>query len=211
MVAVALSAGCTVPTEPWEPAQESPEAAQAWQKARLQVEKPRWIFVETQFVEWGMLPPDPVKPLLGGDDFNAGERPRPQQTLLQEEENPEIDPPKEWGSLSRRQLFVYVQKPVAQGPWSHFRIGWLTRRGQEWSRQLQLEPPMRVRCKAGAPGPTDVLQEGQFTPLAINADLDRSGNGGANLQVLIPQLIGWICRQRQAAATEALKPLVVER
>ena len=70
---------------------------------------------------------------------------------------------------------------------------------------------MRVRCKAGAPGPTDVLQEGQFTPLAINADLDRSGNGGANLQVLIPQLIWWICRQRQAAATEALKPLVVER
>ena len=97
MVAVALSAGCTVPTEPWEPAQESPEAAQARQKARLQVEKPRWIFVETQFLEWGMLPPDPVKPLLGGDDFNAGERPRPQQTLLQEEENPEIDPPKEWG------------------------------------------------------------------------------------------------------------------
>ena len=51
----------------------------------------------------------------------------------------------------------------------------------------------------------------QFTPLAINAGLDRSGNGGANLQVLIPQLVGWICRQRQAAATEALKPLVVER
>jgi hypothetical protein len=57
----------------------------------------------------------------------------------------------------------------------------------------------------------EVLDSGQFSPLAINAGLDGSGNGSANLQLLIPELTNWICRQRLAAANEALKPVVVER
>lgn len=208
---LSLVAGCTAPAEPWEPPQESAEAQQAWEKAQLQNLKPGWLFLEGQFVEWGMLPPEPSKPLLGGDDFNAGQRPRPQQTPLQEEESEDKPPPEEESQLHRRQLFLYASKPVDRGRWSQFRIGWLARSGEQWSRQLELKPPMRVRCEAGKASAIEILEAGQYKSLAINGGLDGSTNGTANLQQLIPELGGWICRQRQASDAEALKPLVVER
>jgi hypothetical protein len=70
---------------------------------------------------------------------------------------------------------------------------------------------MRVRCEGAKPAGVEVLESDQFRPLAINAGLDGSENGSANLQALLPELTAWICRQREATAQEALKPLVVER
>jgi len=206
-----LAAGCTIAIEPWQPQPESPEAQQAWQKAKLANQKDNWLFIESQFVEWGLIPPDPPKPSLGGNDFNAGEVPRPQQAPLQQEEDPETVTPADWSPLTRRQLFIYMQKPVHQGPWSQFRLGWLARTKEQWSKRLDVNAPMRVRCEAGSSAGVEVLESGQFRPLAINAGLDGSENGSANLQNLLPELTGWICRQRQDAAKEALKPLVVER
>ena len=204
-------AGCLAPGEPWEPPQESAEAQQAWQKAQLEALKPNWIFLEGQFVEWGLLPVEPPKPIFGGDDFNAAERPRPQQTPLQQEDDPETSTPAEWSPLNRRQLFIYASKPLEQAAWIRFRIGWLSRRGERWSKQLDLQAPMRVQCNKGESTGVQVLAEGRFIPLVINAGLDGSSNGSANLQLLLPEFVGWICRKRQAAAVEALKPLVVER
>ena len=206
-----LVAGCTVAIEPWQPPPESPEAQQAWQKAKLANQKDQWQFIESQFVEWGLIPPDPPKPSLGGNDFNAGEVPRPQQALMQQEEDPETETPANWSPLSRRQLFIYVQKPVRQGPWSRFQLGWLARTKEQWSKRLELNAPMRVRCEGAKPAGVEVLESDQFRPLAINAGLDGSENGSANLQALLPELTAWICRQREATAQEALKPLVVER
>ena len=206
-----VAAGCVAPPEPWEPPQESNEAQQAWQKAQLEASKPDWIFIEGQFVEWGLIPPEPPKPVFGGDDFNAGQKPKPQQTPLQVEDDPGKETPADWSPLSRRQLFIYGKKPVHQGAWSQFQIGWLARSGEQWSKKLEVQPPMRVRCEGGNASGVEVLDSGQFGRLEINAGLDGSGNGSANLKLLIPELTGWICRQRQAAANEALKPVVVER
>ena len=211
MALIVLLSGCTVPVEPWEPSPESPEAVQAWQKAPKAGPKTNWIFLETQFVEWGPLPPDPPKSSFGADDFNAGAQPRPQQSPLEVEEDPEMAPPAEWSPLTRRQLFIYTQKPVQQGAWSQFQVGWLARTATQWSKRLDLEPPMRVRCAGATAATMEVLDGDRYRPLAINAGLDGSGNGTANLQSLIPELAGWICRKRQAVAREALKPLVVER
>ena len=162
-------------------------------------------------MEWGLILPDPPKPVFGGDDFNAGQKPKPQQTPLQVEDDPEKGTPADWSPLSRRQRFIYAKKPVHQGTWSHFRIGWLARTGEQWSKKLEVQSPMRVRCDGGDASGVEVLDSGQFGPLEINAGLDGSANGSANLQLLIPELAGWICRQRQDAANEALKPVVVER
>lgn len=206
-----LAAGCTIAIEPWQPQPESPEAQQAWQKAKLANQKDQWLFIESQFVEWGLIPPDLPKPSLGAEDFNAGEVPRPQQAPLQQEVDPETETPADWSPLTRRQLFIYLQKPVRQGPWSQFRLGWLARTKEQWSKRLDLIAPMRVRCEGAKTAAVEVLELGQFRPLAINAGLDGSENGSANLQALLPDLTAWICRQRQATAQEALKPLVVER
>jgi len=206
-----LAAGCTIAIEPWQPPPESPEAQQAWQKAKLANQKDKWLFIESQFVEWGLIPPDPPKPSLGGNDFNAGDVPRPQQALMQQEEDPETESPADWSPLSRRQLFIYLQKPVRLGPWSQFQLGWLARTKEQWSKRLDLNAPMRVRCEGAKPAGVEVLESDQFRSLAINAGLDGSENGSANLQALLPELTAWICRQREATAQEALKPLVVER
>jgi hypothetical protein len=202
---------CVMPGEPWEPPQESAEAQQAWQKARLEAVRDQWVFLEEQFVEWGPEPVEPPKPMFGGDDFNGGERPRPQQTPLQQEEDLEAGTPAEWSSLNRRQLFIYATKPTDGSAWIRFRLGWLARAGSRWSTQMDLQSPMRVRCNKGQVSDLQALADGRFMALAINAGLDGSSSGTANLQQLIPAFAGWICRQRQAAAVEALKPLVVER
>ena len=170
-----------------------------------------WLFLESQFVEWGPLPPDPPKPALGADDFNSGEQPRPQQSPLEQEEDPETTPPAEWSPQTRRQLFIYTKKPVEQGAWSQFQIGWLARSQERWSKRLEMGAPMRVRCDGATAAAMEVLDGGHFRSLAIDAGLDGSENGTANLQSLVPELAGWICRKRQAGAQEALKPLVVER
>ena len=113
------------PPEPWEPPPESNEAQQAWQKAQLEGSKPNWIFIEGQFVEWGLIPPEPPKPVFGGDDFNAGQKPKPQQTPLQVEDDPGKDTPADWSPLSRRQLFIYGKNPYIRGPGANFRsAGW---------------------------------------------------------------------------------------
>ena len=208
---MSLVSGCIPPGEPWEPPQESAQAQQAWQKAQLENQKDQWIFVEEQFVEWGPEPVEPPKPMFGSDDFNGGERPRPQQSFLQEEEDPETSTPADWSPRNRRQLFIYATKPTGNSAWIPFRIGWLARAGSRWSKQMDLQAPMRVRCNKGQVSDLQALADGRFMPLVINAGLDGSGSGTANLQQLIPAFAGWLCRQRQAAAVEALKPLVVER
>jgi len=174
-------------------------------------QKDNWMFLEEQFVEWGPAPVEPAKPLLGGDDFNQGERPRPQQSPLQEEEDPETSTPADWSSQQRRQLFIYATRTTGNTTWIPFRIGWLARAGSQWSKQLALQAPMRVQCNKGQVSQLQVQADGRFKTLAINAGLDGSSNGTANLQRLIPDFAGWTCRQRQAAAVEAQKPLVIER
>ena len=204
-------AGCNAPADPWEPPQESAQARQAWDKGRVASDQGKWIFLEEQFVEWGPAPVEPAKPIFGGDDFNQGERPRPQQTPLQEEEDPETSTPTDWSSLNRRQLFIYATRMTGNSAWIPFRIGWLARAGSQWSKRLALQAPMRVQCNKGQVSTLQVLANGRFIPLAINAGLDGSSNGTANLQQLIPDFAAWTCRQQQASAVEALKPLVVER
>jgi len=149
--------------------------------------------------------------MFGSDAFDGAEPPLPQQTPLQEEEDPETSTPAGWTPRHRRQLFLYATKPTDTSAWIRFRIGWLSRTGSRWSKQMELRPPMRVRCHKGQRADLQTLVDGRFVPLAINAGLDGSGSGTANLQQLLPAFAGWLCRQRHAAAVEALKRLVVER
>jgi hypothetical protein len=185
---------CTPPDPPWEPAPEPHDAQQSWKKAGKGLPKQDWRYLETQFVEWGVIPPPPPTPWLGGDTtFKV----KPRQTPLQREKDD--DPAQQAQTdLHRRFHYIYTRKPRQQGPYRLFQLGSFSQADGRWNPRLQLQRPMRVRCEGKQPRGLEVaLGPGAaagYGPLAIDNGLDGSQMGAANLQVVMGKVLPWLCR-----------------
>ena len=185
---------CTPPDPPWEPAPEPHDAQQSWKKAGKGLPKQDWRYLETQFVEWGVIPPPPPTPWLGGDTtFKV----KPRQTPLQREKDD--DPAQQAQTdLHRRFHYIYTRKPRQQGPYRLFQLGSFSQADGRWNPRLQLQRPMRVRCEGKQPRGLEVaLGPGVaagYGPLAIDNGLDGSQMGAANLQVVMGKVLPWLCR-----------------
>lgn len=185
---------CTPPEPPWEPAPEPHDAEQSWHKAGKGFLKQDWRYLETQFVEWGVIPPPPPRPWLGsGSAFKI----KPRQTPLQREKD---DDPTQQAppDLHRRFHYIYTRKPLQQGAYRLFQLGSFSQAEGHWNPQFQLQRPMRVRCEGKQPRGLEVaLGPGAATgygPLAIDNGLDGSQMGAANLQVVMAKVLPWLCR-----------------
>jgi hypothetical protein len=156
--------------------------------------KQDWRYLETQFVEWGVIPPPPPTPWLGGDTtFKV----KPRQTPLQREKDD--DPAQQAQTdLHRRFHYIYTLKPRQQGPYRLFQLGSFSQADGRWNPRLQLQRPMRVRCEGKQPRGLEVaLGPGVaagYGPLAIDNGLDGSQMGAANLQVVMGKVLPWLCR-----------------
>ena len=187
-------AACTPADAPWEPAPEPHDAQQSWHRAGKGLSKRDWRYLETQFVEWGVISPPPPTPWLGG---GSAFKIKPRQTPLQREKD---DDPAQQAQpdLHRRFHYIYTRKPLAQGQYRLFQLGSFSQAGGHWNPQLQLQRPMPVRCEGKEPKGLEVaLGPGQsqaYGPLAIDNGLDGSQMGAANLQQLLTKVLPWLCR-----------------
>jgi len=183
---------CTSPESPWIPAQEPNDARQSWKKAGKGISKQNWLYLETQFVEWGVLPPpSSPNPWLSG---SSGFEVKPRQTPWQREKD---DDPAQQAQpdLQRRFHYIYTRTPKMKGNYRLFQIGSFSQADGVWNSQMQKQRPMRLRCENKEPRGLEVsVGPNSYGPVVVDQGFDGSEMGAADLQETLLKLLPWLCR-----------------